>query len=586
MAKFNAPLEDRDTSYRSIGPAERSGSGGEIAQLLSTGMKMYEAYAGREAAIAEQNDKIKAVEAANAFEAAKGNALTRVEVARVEEEDRAIKQGLEYQKIQADSQLLYQGGLQENEVAILADLQKQAARLDSLDPRQRQLRKNALYKKALTDYGDLGIQQEIGALFGKANNYQEPELNAQDKAIAQELDNLHGPGQWGAVEKGRKVAQMNQLAALSRDAQINVNSVGSASIQGALLTAQDTFVQATNIIKNKGFISPENRMNLIGSLEANKLKALQHLAQIESNYSRQVINVTEEMKAARENLNSTYESMTKVLTGQGAFGDDLSALNVVKNTGVILENMSNIRNPALTSSIGNLLGKTHADKIAGAAKLLNQPKGVLSEFLRVNPGVAVDAEDLQSKLIQIMSAEPATLQEGIDKGLFTPQLAVLASGEMMGESSKIEDLTEYWGVIDKTATQQSTPAKLDLFTSPGVASKIHQHRSDPQVQKRINGTAKSAIEYTLDNRSPNLLKQITVDKNGNLVMNKLEKSMSGGISNTEIDRFEKDTLQKLNKYLETYDIELGGKEQWVQKFLKQRDDIVNPKVNETTADEQ
>jgi hypothetical protein len=292
------------------------------------------------------------------------------------------------------------------------------------------------------------------------------------------------------------------------------------------------------------------------------------------------------MKAARENLNSTYESMTKVLTGQGAFGDDLSALNVVKNTGVILENMSNIRNPALTSSIGNLLGKTHADKIAGAAKLLNQPKGVLSEFLRVNPGVAVDAEDLQSKLIQIMSAEPATLQEGIDKGLFTPQLAVLASGEMMGESSKIEDLTEYWGVIDKTATQQSTPAKLDLFTSPGVASKIHQHRSDPQVQKRINGTAKSAIEYTLDNRSPNLLKQITVDKNGNLVMNKLEKSMSGGISNTEIDRFEKDTLQKLNKYLETYDIELGGKEQWVQKFLKQRDDIVNPKVNETTADEQ
>lgn len=89
----------------------------------------------------------------------------------------------------------------------LDQLGSRLATLDLLDPAERSLRRNALLASSLNEQANEGIQSQIFNAFGVQREVEDPTANAINAQFEQQLDLQFGKGGWGAVERGKVVAE-------------------------------------------------------------------------------------------------------------------------------------------------------------------------------------------------------------------------------------------------------------------------------------------------------------------------------------------------------------------------------------------
>ena len=567
MAKFTSPLEDADTSYRSVSPVQESGKYSGLADLASAGLDIYRTYSATQARAQEERDK-QAKEAKQELEMlSKGRALGSATSGILDLQDEASRQQLHYENIAAQSKSFSEDGvITQEEQRALDSLQKEAARLELLDPRQRQLRINALHKRALADVANLGIQTQINDIFtpGRSASLIDDKASSPTEQMQQFLDNKYGVGQHGAVEFGREVGKANYLNNLVTTAAGNINVVSSEAYQAAGQLGQDVLIDAAKVFKTQGSIREEQATLFLGQIEAQRVQARNRLAQLRTSYAKRGIDVSTQLNAAETKMDEMFTALSRPFLDKGAFGDSVRTSKVLSDAVTSLDKLRELNSPISTENFSKILGGGSGGSIEAVTALLNTDAGVLEQMLQQNPSLGSSVDDFRNNLTKFMAAtlDPASMQDAIQEGYISPALAKIGAANFgFRFADSPEQLDGHLSVFENVNFNE-VGSRLDSLTSPSNVGNIKAVGG--KGIKRLENIAVDTEDRILEQMAPSLRRMVEVDKSGNLFID--PKAVTVGKANAS---YFNNLLQKYNKYLNTWNEELGGKEQYVMSFMKE-----------------
>ena len=545
MATFSQQLGDVRAPEARSAPVQSSGDTGTLASIAEAGMSVFGMLQQRKAqqAAVEQQTR-----------------LTGAQTALLDLEDQALNQSLAAQNIQATVQGIYADNqVTAEEQKTLEQLRKDVSRLDLLDPRQRQLRRNALHKQYLSDPANLGITPEINSLFqqGRKNDFiSEP---VEDKEFKQFMDNKYGPGNYTAVEVGEEIGKRQYLNNVLQTATTNINKAVAESGVVASTIGSDVLQQAATLLKTQGHIQDEQRAGLLGSLETERLGLHQQLAQVQAMYAERGVDVSAQVEKARKDFDVVFKSMSAPLLDKGAFGDAVRTSQMLENQVKILDNYRKLTAPPTAEVISEFMAKAGFQGIQGMLTILEANEATLAPLLERIPGIA-SVDDLKSRVAEavVYALNPASLQDAAEQGLVNPRVLefTVANLGLRHEDKAVVDANlQALEQLTGTAT-----ARADYLLSPKTAQNLKTVKPE-----RLSSTILAIQQEMMEGISPSFRQHISVDSRGNIVADESSITVGKAAFKFNVQK----PLEKLNKLLDEYGPHIGGKQQFVQSFLKE-----------------
>lgn len=575
MAQFTAQLSEPSPNYGSIAPT-RTGGESELASLISGGMQVFETLERRKANEAAQMQAEQEKQAAQQLLIDKDTALAGAASATLDLESEALGQKIEYDDIQQKMYSLKQDGITKDEQAYLDDLQARAAKLQLVDPRQRQIRLNALQKQALSSSIGLNIQSEINTIFGSGRAaVDDYKASEHPPAVMKELQDRYGHATVAFTpdQVSSAYAKVFATETALKQATLDIGYATAYAEQAALNLGQNTLSDLNQLISKKGGASEEDRAMALGRLESARLQALKQVSELAQIHARQGRDVTQQVKDMTSRVNASFDSMTNIFRSEGAMGDSVMLNKRLNQYVSMIDNVNKLNIPQLGTIVSGVAGKGVDPE--GLLKLMTADDAVLKEYIGSS-----NVQEIKLNLAKAFEAStnPQGLQDLINRGLIPPNVAKLAAANGIApyanDANQLSDAVE---VLTKDITKDSIGATIDATLAPKTVQKTREFGGDARVRSTLQTAAVrfgDEINVMIPN---NLKKNLSVSSTGDLSIEAgVVPAMRAQVM--EINR----ALEKFNKFTSTYDVELGGKKKVAETFYLE----VNPKEDQQTQQQE
>lgn len=282
--------------------------------------------------------------------------LGKAQVSLLDLQDEAMNQQEQARQVRGQISSFYEndGELSGDELRMMAGLKEQLSKFDLLSPSQRQIRKNALFRQALNDPANAGMQSSIISLFG-GQKAEPVEDFSQQEAAQVAMDGKYGQGSWTqedlARERGRAMylSRMQQQASVNIDATIQQLDVITSAAQDDVTTAIGQAYQ------QHGFVPPEQANELRLKIADSQTQMRQTMLESLQASGK---HLTPELRDKVEaELAENVEVLNKFMSGDGNMLDKFSLAKQLEarnnlTTQLIEYNAPNVLKAANSSFVG------------------------------------------------------------------------------------------------------------------------------------------------------------------------------------------------------------------------------------------
>lgn len=570
---FTAQLTDPDTRAfdSGISPA-RTGGESELASLISGGLQVFQVMEKRKEFEAGKLQEAQEKQAAQQLIVDKDKAMAGAASSALDVNSEALSQRGEYDEIQQRMYALKQDGITSSEQVYLEDLQMKADRLKLVDPKQQQIRLNALHKQALNSSIGLNVQAEINSIFGSGraavDDYKAPEY---PPAITKELQERYGTtsGVYTPEQVSSATSKVFATENALKQASLNIAYATAYTEQATTNLGQNILADTSKLITQKGGLSEEDRANVLGRFESARLQALQQVSQLAQVHAKQGRDVTQQIKEMNARVNASFDNMTSLFTAEGAMGDSVMLNKRLNQYVSMIDNVNKLNIPQLGTIVSGVSGKGIDPE--GLLQLMKADDAVLSEYLGSS-----NVQEIKLNLAKAFEAStnPQGLQDLISRGLIPPSVAKLAAANGIAPfANNAEQLSDALEVFTSGITKDTIGATIDATLATKTIEKAREFKGDARLSSTLQSAAIRFGDEIYTMIPNNLKKNLSVSSTGDLsIAGTPPASMRAQVM--EINR----VLDKFNKFTSVYDVELGGKKKVAETFYLE----VNPKEEQTS----
>lgn len=562
MAKLTATLPEASGVASPVAPVQSGGDFAGLASALSQGIGL-----------------AKQIQAENKRQE-QGEAIASAQTGIIDLEDERNALLLEDQQLASQVQAISQDGITEEEQLQLDDLTKQREKLTKarrsgiLNPLVFQTRMNALQKQALADVSNLAIQPQINALFAQGRSRITAPIGSAQKQMEEQMNAKYGVGNWSGVDLGRERGKEIYLRQLQADANNSFETFRGQEAIAAMNVYDDSVGQLRRALREQGALTDSDLDRYRASVNNITQELLSNLnSAVAANRQNGTPIDREAVKQSRENILNNQQFYLSMMEKGQEFGSGAMMEQRLKSMTNILDSVNKLKNPAL-ASVATLVGANGSNgDLLTLAQVANAPEELLSGVIQNLPPQLQQTFDVNTLRTQAAQAVALAL-DGVDlgdlaeSGMVSRTLAMSVAGIGLQNTPDSKTSNESYLSSLNAAQWQDTKGSLDLLNNPKTVTNLRNSKVDG---KRIQSVVVHQIGNIVDQMQPEDFEAVSIDEAGNLQYTpKLSnrQRVMGGASNKS---YMKNTIESLNKTLTIYEQELGGKAQYVQDLMFQRD---------------